>query len=464
MKKTQNLKYQIVKLFSHSSIDGVPQIVTSRNRLQTCIWLLSFLCAVAYCASLIIDSVISYYNFDVVYDLSIVDTHQVEFPGITFCNVNLLDYTNVKLKKLMNRTDWPLDLSEDFLTNLDRFNYTRQNMTNTLAEVAYSMTNIFKINTNYSVGFYSLNQMLISCTFNGRTCNTSYFITRPTRNYGVCYVFNTSAIYVTSGQNASKSARTGKAYGLNMELFVGFPDEQPFWVPTVGVVMAIHNRTTRPLVSEEGFKLLTGQQTNIMFNRLEMQKLSSPYSNCIMDVYSNTTLNTIDYRETLISSGTYNQRICIQRCLGKFDNSSQMPIRDFYMTDMTIFFTKSQYDYCVTACPEECVKISFDPSISYANYMNDNYLKSLLATNSYLKSLNRSVKDLKKSILSVNLKYNTLYTRVIRESPKISFAVMMANIGGQLGLWVGVSVLSFLEFFEVAFILGKYFLDFIVKK
>lgn len=444
-----------MKLFSRSSIDGVPQMVTSRNRFSMCLWVLSFLFSLAYCARLIVNNIMSYYNFDVRLAINIVDTHEIEFPGITFCNLNVLDYGNGNLTSVMSRAEWPLNLKEDFLTNLALFNYTRQNMTYTLTEVAYSMTNIFKNNSNYALGFYGLKQMLLSCTFNGRVCNASYFKTRPTRNYGVCFVFNAGA---------TASVKTGKGYGLKMELFVGFPGEQPFWVPTVGAVVAVHNRTTRPLVAEEGLKLMPGQRTSIMFNRLEMQKLSSPYSNCIMDVYSNTTLNTVEYRKTMASSETYNQRICIQVCLVNFNNTGQEAMHGFYISDMIIFFTNAQYDYCVNACPEECVKINFDAQIDYASFVNDNYLKSLLETNAYLKSLNRSLNQLKRSILSVNLNYKSLTTRVITETPDISFSQLIANIGGQLGLWIGASVISFLEFFEVAFILGKYFLNFILKK
>ena len=34
----------------------------------------------------------------------------------------------------------------------------------------------------------------------------------------------------------------------------------------------------------------------------------------------------------------------------------------------------------------------------------------------------------------------------------------MADIGGQLGLWIGISVLTACEFIELAFMLGRSFL------
>ena len=41
----------------------------------------------------------------------------------------------------------------------------------------------------------------------------------------------------------------------------------------------------------------------------------------------------------------------------------------------------------------------------------------------------------------------TAYTR-ITESPKYTYSILFGTVGGNLGLWIGWSILSFLEFFQ----------------
>jgi hypothetical protein len=57
--------------------------------------------------------------------------------------------------------------------------------------------------------------------------------------------------------------------------------------------------------------------------------------------------------------------------------------------------------------------------------------------------------NVRKSVAKVSIFYNDLKETVITENVKISLADLVSSIGGTLGLFVGMSLLSAIEVFEL---------------
>ena len=57
--------------------------------------------------------------------------------------------------------------------------------------------------------------------------------------------------------------------------------------------------------------------------------------------------------------------------------------------------------------------------------------------------------DFKKNILSLTIYYPDLSYTKISESPKLSTSNLISNIGGTMGLYVGISLLSLVEIIEL---------------
>ena len=54
-----------------------------------------------------------------------------------------------------------------------------------------------------------------------------------------------------------------------------------------------------------------------------------------------------------------------------------------------------------------------------------------------------------KSVVKVNIFYESMSYELSRESPKMDIVSLLASIGGNLGLFLGVSVFSLCEIIEV---------------
>lgn len=111
---------------------------------------------------------------------------------------------------------------------------------------------------------------------------------------------------------------------------------------------------------------------------------------------------------------------------------------------------------CDGFCPLECDSLSYQLSNSFKSFPNVFYAKFLLNTIGSLRSsrhINRSLTldDLRNNLVRLMIYYDDIDYQLIKEIPTVSIINLLANIGGMLGLFMGMSCLSFIEFLEMAF-------------
>ncbi len=94
---------------------------------------------------------------------------------------------------------------------------------------------------------------------------------------------------------------------------------------------------------------------------------------------------------------------------------------------------------------KKCLKIS-----KFLRSYFSNYLTKSLALNSIFSSHNETVtRDLvSASVTRIKVYYDDLYYNVVEESPSLTADSLLGLIGGQIGLFIGVSLMTFFEIFE----------------
>lgn len=97
-------------------------------------------------------------------------------------------------------------------------------------------------------------------------------------------------------------------------------------------------------------------------------------------------------------------------------------------------------------------------------YPTRNYFKQLVAfrPNYFESAFNRSVDKIsyemvKKSFASLQIRYDKLSIRENSEQPAVPSMNLISNLGGLLGVFVGLSFLSFMEIFEFGFVTALLF-------
>ena len=108
---------------------------------------------------------------------------------------------------------------------------------------------------------------------------------------------------------------------------------------------------------------------------------------------------------------------------------------------------------CILQCPLECYSINYEITTSFTSYHTYNYALNSLMKNPVIRSKfqNETLTfDLiKQSVLLLNVYYDKLAYTQISKDAKFELVDLVSGIGGLLGLFLGMSFLSFAEFIEI---------------
>ena len=119
------------------------------------------------------------------------------------------------------------------------------------------------------------------------------------------------------------------------------------------------------------------------------------------------------------------------------------------------FYSGDLIDMCGENCPLECDTVTYTTSSSSVLFPSDFYASKIL-TSEYRKwqlgfysDDNLTIDDVRSRMLAVNVHYSSLAYQSFTESPKTEVVDLVSSIGGTLGLFLGVSFLSFIEIFDL---------------
>lgn len=442
---------QIIKEIAESStIHGIPNALRTKNTAIRFFWLIAFLASFSYCMYSVVLIIINFLQFNVIVRMQIVQTYNAEFPAITFCNINPYDFTigeNLKnVTKLIN---------ESFLY-ADNFNSKSCDI---------QMTNVLNNELPNLQGF-SLNKMLISCQYDGKPCDANNFFPQRAFYFRNCYTFNYGRNSTGHQIPIENSKRPGTINGLKLKLFVGAPEYQPCWEDRFGAIIVVHNRTSPPLYAEEGLFIQAGAETNFILNKINIKKLASPFSNCIKNVSNRNEFDSVYFRNSYDFSGSYRQKWCVLNCsVSKAieQNSQKCANLNFSSNfERRLCFNNLEnltqyYDFCSDQCPIECDYSYFNVFKSVSSFPSYSYAKYLLSNETFRSKYpyeNVSMNQVRDSVLSLNVYFDSSNFERIEELPESNFGSLLGNLGGQLGLFLGVSFLTFAELIEILFQIG----------
>ncbi|RMZ98095.1 amiloride-sensitive sodium channel subunit beta, partial [Brachionus plicatilis] len=377
-----------------------------------------------------------------------------------------LEYAESFLIKnnLVNRTDSTI-LDQMFPAQFSKF-YFNFNIVRYLAFINLK-SSLPQTNNTFSIPF---NKMFISCIFSFQQCDENEWLWFYDTIYGNCYRFNTIQSKNQLSQ-VKKSYHTGKYNNLMLELYVGVSDVREYLSLTTGASIFINDNLIKPLVGE-GFELMPGTNVNIILERKKNKQMARPYSECVNNLDSIDSFDSEYYRKVLRSNLTYRQIDCFyayiqseiyKRCkcdeiasnLILENNNPCETLEEQLCSSQTYQeITTSEYKTRIKEeCPLECDSVSYSFIKSESRYPSASYAKEI-SKNDALKHLfnnrsNVSLEEYRENILAINIYYEFLKETEITESASISWDGLVGSIGGTLGLFMGISILSIVEFIDL---------------
>jgi hypothetical protein len=169
--------------------------------------------------------ILNYFEYNVNTLTRTINESPVVFPKVTLCNKNLFT-TKYAHDFLMNSSLLNLPQLKNML-NFDRnsllvyFMMLRQNL---FGQVFKTFSNEQKKSLSHR-----LDDTLLSCLFEYKSCNANDFYWEWDSHYGNCYSFNSG--FNSSGENVElrKTYIDGSTFGLQIEFYVNFYEELMFF-------------------------------------------------------------------------------------------------------------------------------------------------------------------------------------------------------------------------------------------
>ena len=238
----------------------------------------------------------------------------------------------------------------------------------------------------------------------------------------------------------------------------------------------MHNQSVVPIPDEDGIDVPVGMQSNIAIHRTYLNHQPSPYSNCI-DTLSESDAKKNVYLQEMYNQinqdiiAQYMQKYCFKLCYQYYiiDKCKCKSLQFTYLTltnenasgcvsaaDLNCiktndneFYDTDQVNTCFDSCPIECNSVTYDLNTRIATYPSKWYSEKFVEYQSEYDlyslyndgSANYTGPDqdlIAQTTAMINVFYGSMQYDLVTETPVLTFDLLLANIGGNLGKTLGI--------------------------
>jgi len=262
--------------------------------------------------------------------------------------------------------------------------------------------------------------------------------------------------------------------GVTAEVFIGRSDQfNNSFNPkthTNSFSIYIHNKSFDAAESTDNPITLTpGFSTELRIKRIFNERLPYPYNDCI----DNNDESLLKLNDPLINyilktTKSYRQKECFDLCQSQYIiKTCSLPYEIRFMWEIDwpknnscfkkqndYFLNQNLKEFC-SNCPFECNFIEFEILTIKSKFPSQSYASELMnntnITSKYPAGYNITLKDLRETMVQFSVFYTDFTYSKIIQIPKFELVDLVSNFGQFLGLFVGMSFLSFGELIEISF-------------
>ncbi|XP_063721947.1 amiloride-sensitive sodium channel subunit gamma-like [Symsagittifera roscoffensis] len=329
---------------------------------------------------------------------------------------------------------------------------------------------------------------IVQCNFDNQRCGPENFKTGQFDKLGNCFSFN--SVQHDISVPPLNTSQTGASFGLKLTLFIDKDEYLGIAGQFSGAKLIISNPYEHPSRFAESINLAAGTLTVVSMHQELLSRQSSPYSTCSQSWPENLELNHM--KDRFDYTVPFCEDLCMRNYIATNCNCSWDPDRIYSSNPEIIERSRNQCHIwrpaqraCIEAsvqqflneiqscrCSQECSKRKLKfysstsewPSEAYTPYLAmllekshstavfDFVMKSLETSrgqNVVLKSI------LQENFVRVEIHFITLDFTHIAEVPKYNMAMLFGTLGGNLGLWLGWSLMTLFEMFQWVYFCAK---------
>ncbi|XP_070538285.1 uncharacterized protein [Ptychodera flava] len=293
---------------------------------------------------------------------------------------------------------------------------------------------------------------ILQCSYAGEVCDASAdFTVLQDESYGNCFQFN-------ANRNNMRLARgTGPEQGLTLTLFIEQHEYFSIYGQDSATVVSIVPPGDKPFPLDQGFFAMPGTATSVSLTKSKVERQAQPYGNC-----SNQAGFDVDQRvmEKYLSDSyslTACEKACLQTALIRYCgctdtlNIEMPPCRALNKTQVAckqLIYYFFQSDLLPCKCHPSCSERKYSMTISQSKWPSDAYLNNLLSLVKVKSHKTRNLNDLQSAranLVRLKVYFETLNYESTSEIPAYTWEDLLSDVGGTLGLYVGLSIITVCE-------------------
>ncbi|NXX41339.1 ASI4A protein, partial [Tricholaema leucomelas] len=421
---------------SASTLHGLGHICRSGQLgVRQTLWAFAFLVSLTFFLYQAAKSALLYLEHPHVMALDEEATREMVFPAITICNINRYRHsalTDADIFHLANMTGLPpKDRDGHKATDLL---YPDPDMADIVNRTGHQ-----------------LDDMLKSCNFSGENCSSRDFTVVYTR-YGKCYTFNGDR------RNPRVTRQGGMGNGLEIMLDIQQEEYLPIWRETnetsfeAGIRVQIHSQDEPPYIHQLGFGVSPGFQTFVSCQEQRLTYLPQPWGNCRASVQGEQMLPGYDTYSIAACRLQCEKEAVVRSCHCRMvhmpgegcNESICSPNVYIECADHTLdAAVEDSQERC--SCPTPCNLTRYGKEISMVRIPNKGSARYLA------RKYNKNETYIRENFLVLDIFFEALNYEAIEQKKAYDLAGLLGDIGGQMGLFIGASILTILEILDYVY-------------
>uniref|UniRef100_F7FU72 Acid sensing ion channel subunit 1 n=1 Tax=Callithrix jacchus TaxID=9483 RepID=F7FU72_CALJA len=482
---------------SSSTLHGLAHIFSyERLSLKRALWALCFLGSLAVLLCVCTERVQYYFHYHHVTKLDEVAASQLTFPAVTLCNLNEFRFSQVSKNDLYHAGELLALLNNRYeIPDTQMADEKQLEILQDKANFRSFKPKPFNMREFYDRAGHDIRDMLLSCHFRGEVCSAEDFKVVFTR-YGKCYTFNSGR----DGRPRLKTMKGGTGNGLEIMLDIQQDEYLPVWGETdetsfeAGIKVQIHSQDEPPFIDQLGFGVAPGFQTFVACQEQRLIYLPPPWGTC-KAVTMDSDLDFFDSYSITACRIDCETRYLVENCNCRMvhmpgDAPYCTPEQYKECADPALdFLVEKDQEYCVCEMPCNLTRYGKElsmvkiPSKASAKYLAKKFNKSeqyigenILVLDIFFEVLNYETIEQKKAyeiagllgeLLMAPVPFPCHRHGVAPYHPKAGCSLLshegpppqrpfpkpccLGDIGGQMGLFIGASILTVLELFDYAY-------------
>uniref|UniRef100_A0A671S3N6 Acid-sensing ion channel 1 n=1 Tax=Sinocyclocheilus anshuiensis TaxID=1608454 RepID=A0A671S3N6_9TELE len=430
----------LATFFGGCSLHGANHVfVDKKLSVRQGLWTVVFLLAVSMFLMQVVDRVIYYLQYDYITMLDERNARNMTFPAITLCNYNSFRRSQLSYSDLLFMGPL-LGYEDNMAPGIP------------LAPEPDRQGSRFSLAEFFNRTRHRMDDMLLECKFAGKECGPEHWREIFTR-YGKCYTFNSGQ----DGRPLLITMKGGMGNGLELMLDIQQDEYLPVWGETdetsfeAGIKVQIHTQDEPPFIDQLGFGVAPGFQTFVSCQEQRLTYLPPPWGDCKATAMDSDFFSTYSITACRIDCET---RYLVENCNCRMvhmpgDAPYCTPEQYKECADPALdFLVERDNDYCV--CETPCNMTRYGKELSFVKIPSKASAKYLA------KKFNKTEQYIAENILVLDIFFEALNYETIEQKKAYEIAGLLGDIGGQMGLFIGASILTILELFDYLYEVIKF--------